>query len=148
MLPVTLYGPNGSLIVNALINKGSDTMFLLERILKKIGVTKLTVNGASGSVELGFKIIHVDIRGSIGGRAQVRVHSLPNVCLALSGTSWIQIKGHWRHLGDLKLSHREGKVEMLIDLDNGHLIEPLESSRGSVGDPYAFQTQLSRVCRG
>lgn len=37
---------------------------------------------------------------------------------------------------------------MLIGLDNGHLIEPLESRHGSSGDTYAFRTQLGWVCRG
>lgn len=153
MVPVTCYGPNGRVVLNALIDGGSDTTFISESAIKRVGNIKgkegrLVVNGASGSTEFPSKIFNIDVSGVKGGRFRIRARTHPNVCQGLVGSSWKDVKGRWKHLKDLNLSTNEDKVQMLIGLDNGHLIQPLEFRHGSPGDPYAFRTRLGWVCRG
>ncbi|XP_059096083.1 uncharacterized protein LOC131890693 [Tigriopus californicus] len=153
MVPVVCFGPNGRVVLNALIDEGSDTTFIMDSALKKIGHTRgkegrLVVNGATGSTEFRSRMVDVEVSGAGGGKFQIRARSHPNVCQGLRGSSWEMVKGRWNHLRNLDLSTNEDRVQMLVGLDNGHLIEPLEFRHGSPGDPYAFRTHLGWVCRG
>lgn len=78
----------------------------------------------------------------------MKIRSLPNVCGNLHGGEWPKLQNRWNHLKDLDLASNDGPVELLLGLDAGHLIEPLEYRRGKSGDPYAFKTKLGWVCRG
>lgn len=153
MVPVTCFGPNGKVVINALIDEGSDTTFVNSKVLKLIGLTKgkekiLVVNGASGSTEIASRTVSLVISGTDGKRFKIEARSHPKVCEGLSVTSWERVKGHWSHMKNLNLSTNEDQVQMLIGLDNGHLIELLEFRHGSSGGPYAFRTLLGWVARG
>ncbi|TRY75400.1 hypothetical protein TCAL_14537 [Tigriopus californicus] len=60
VIPIKCSGPKGALIVNALVDEGSDTTFISENILKKLGFveagtsrTPLTIDGTTATTSLG-----------------------------------------------------------------------------------------------
>ncbi|TRY67629.1 hypothetical protein TCAL_14686 [Tigriopus californicus] len=104
IIAVTLEGPRGQIVVNALIDEGSDTSFMSERVLKRLGGQKrkekpMFVHGAVGSSTIksgnyNLKILYADKSGGLDLNMKV----IPKVCGTLKGNDWAQLKGHWKHL--------------------------------------------------
>ncbi|XP_059098436.1 uncharacterized protein LOC131892630 [Tigriopus californicus] len=156
VIPIKCSGPKGAWIVNALVDEGSDTTFISENILKKLGFvetgtsrTQLTIHGTTATTSLGSYNATIQVGNPETSETfDLEVKSLPVTCKGLKGINWASLRGRWKHLEDLSLSENDGPVHLLLGLDSGHLIEPLEQRRGQKGEPSAFRTRLGWVCRG
>ncbi|XP_059083353.1 uncharacterized protein LOC131880688 [Tigriopus californicus] len=154
VIAIRCSGPSGDIIVNGLVDEGSDSSFISEKIFKRLGLDHscpgtLLVHGTTGMTRLRSYEGTVQV-GQVGGgeKYNLEVRSLPVVCKGLRGIKWASIQGQWNHLQDLPLSGNCNQVDILLGLDGGELIEPLETRRGGCDEPHAFRTLLGWVCRG
>lgn len=154
VITIRCSGPSGEVVINGLVDEGSDSSFISEKIFKQLGLNgsnpgTLAVHGMTGTTQLRSYEGTIRIGPMEGNNSyDLDVRSLPVVCKGLKGIKWSSIKGRWTHLQDLPLSGNCNQVDILIGLDGGRLIEPLETRRGGSNEPHAFRTLLGWVCRG
>ena len=131
VLPVTLYNPdtNKSKRYNALLDDGSQSTLISERIYKELGLKGLSspyrLQGVAGQTEVydSYKTM-VSIRVSEGGQKRVlQLRTLPDPVGDLRPTDWNVWKEEWPHLRDICFpTIDQEKVDMLIGGDQADLI--------------------------
>lgn len=141
-------------IANALIDEGSDTSLVSESLVSKLGVRRpkkraIRLNLVSKEVDQYLSSVKFQIRGPFsqdGSSFEALV--LPQVCPNLKPLAWRERKDGMAHLQDLPLIDCDRKVDILVGLDHGDLLVPLEVRRGAREEPYAMRCKLGWVVRG
>ncbi|TRY80760.1 hypothetical protein TCAL_13380 [Tigriopus californicus] len=151
VIPIRCIYNGKEIVANALVNEGSDTSIVSESLVTSLGIRKSKkrkvklnmvskqVNQQIGSVD--FKIGGTNEKDEFHFGAMV----LPQVCTNLGPFPWKSIQGSMEHLKTLPLSTCEGKVELLVGMDHGELLVPMEVRSGTDEELYAFKCSLGWV---
>ena len=156
ILPVTVRGPSGRRVVNALLDLGSQVSLMTEQLAIDLGV-----NGPSEPLRLGTvacSLTHVSKRVELQVKAKEGdateyllkdVRTTPILNVTSSTLNWPKEKVKWPHLADLNLGKIAAHpVELLIGADAIELIAPMEVRQGPAGSPWAVRTRLGWVATG
>lgn len=154
VVPVKLKGPAGEVIVNALLDTGSDATLLSREVMQKLGLagtTKVlsltTVHGEGRSdafrVALSIGPVDSDDMQIVNAWA---VDHLPAVTTLVPRRE--QLK-RWQHLDRLELPSLSAEpIAILIGMDFPYAHWVLRSKTAGIQDPYAIQTPLGWVLLG
>lgn len=74
--------------------------------------------------------------------------TLPIVARPAHTIDWEAMLERWSHLADLPLKSSGGQVDILLGMDNAHLMIPTEIRHGSPHQPIAFRTRLGWIVLG
>ena len=153
-VPMVLVTVNGKACTWALLDSGSTNSFISAKLaedlhLKGSGVScRLSTLGNSG--DISSTLVAVDITSSEGQIAHLKnVIVVPSIPASHPKQS-IDIQ-QYPHLGDLPLPlpTASAQAQVLIGMDNAHLLIPLEIKLGSkTSDPYATRTMLGWSLNG
>lgn len=154
VIPVRCSMGSKQVIANALVDEGSDTTIVSERIMKELGIPRpktkpVTINLVSKKSRCFAASIQFEVAG-INDREghSIIAMTLPKVCKNLRGYSWKKIQSEIAHLADLPLEEISRPVELLIGADNLHFISPMECRGGTKDQPFAMRCELGWVVRG
>ena len=150
ILPVEVFGPNGSAIANALLDTGSQVTILSTKLANVVGLKGekatlelTTVNGKSSPkqvsmVELTIKGINQRVEHSIQQVYVDKAFTLP------CNTLQVQDIQTYPHLKDIKICKpiENQNVDLLIGANASEILLPLECRRGKPEDPIAVKTPL------
>eukprot|EP00094_Tigriopus_californicus_P012388 TCALIF_11975-PA protein Name:"Protein of unknown function" AED:0.05 eAED:0.05 QI:0/0/0/0.5/1/1/2/0/703 len=145
VIPVLCSFNNREFMVNALVDEGSDTSVVSESLVTKLGIrrpkkTAVRLNLVSKEVDQHLSSVKFDIRGPLShDRSSFQALVLTQVCPNLKPLSWNKKKNELAHLEDLPLMECDQQVDVLIGLDHGDLLVPLEVRKGGPEEPYAMR---------
>ena len=156
MIKAEAFAADGTLhSINILFDEGSDTTYIREGLANALGLKgeKLTVDihGAAGikTEPILSQLIELRIKTMEGKEGNLKSPTLPTITEhPLPVVDWNQLRLKWNHLSDLPLTESGGVVDVLIGLDNSHLIVALESRVAGPHAPTASRTALGWVARG
>ena len=143
-------GTKEMLKVNALLDTGSDSTFISDRLSEKLGIPgfaeKITMETPSGTSSHQSEVCQVVIEsydGKVSKSSYARV--LPYFMGSGKTQDWNVIKENWPHLKNVNFPKLEGyygnEVDALIGWDNADLITPLDMIKGVPEDgPSAIKT--------
>ncbi|XP_055590040.1 uncharacterized protein LOC129752222 [Uranotaenia lowii] len=151
MIPVVVYSDLKKLKALALIDEGSSVTLIEDELAKELGskgnIEPLEMSWTNGmsTVENRSAKIHLQIsavddmnRFDLIDARTVRKLDLPMQCLD-SG----ELREKFLHLRDIEIpSYGSTKPKLLIGINNAHLIAPLQSRIGELGEPVAIQCRL------
>lgn len=155
IIPVVCSFGANKMTISALIDEGSDTTIVSERVRKELKIPKpkqrtIVMNLVSEKTKCNSGTINFNVAAPSSQWLghPLEAITLPEVCKNLRGYSWKELKLKVAHLSDLPLEEMETPVELLIGADNLHLIRPLECRGGTKNEPYAMRCELGWVVRG
>ncbi|XP_055588266.1 uncharacterized protein LOC129740589 [Uranotaenia lowii] len=151
MIPVKIYSNDKQLEALALIDEGSSVSLILDELAKELGAIgdieplrmswtngMSTVENLSAKINLQISAFDDVRRFNLMDVRTVRKLDLPTQSLDSSS-----IRERFAHLRDIAIpSYKSTKAKLLIGINNIHLIAPLQSRVGELGEPVAIQCQL------
>lgn len=150
VLPVTLFGPLGSVQVNALLDEGSTVSILNAEVAEQIGLEgqeqELSIKGVLGvATSVKSRVVNVDIQGSQQGRYRVRkVKTIPEFTVYSNSISKKELE-KFEHLSELPIQVVKEVPKFLIGQDNWDLIVTRELKVVDGKQPVASLTNLGWV---
>ena len=147
-------GPDGaSARVNVMFDEGSDTTLVREGMAQQLKLMgrehALSVDGVGGArVRYASRRVSLQLRDANGELIPIEGSTLPSVTKPVPVTEWDQIKGRWAHLATLPLEKSGGRIDILLGLDQAHLMTALETRTGRDDEPIASRTRLGWMVRG
>lgn len=92
--------------------------------------------------------VAVQLETEFGELLTMEGSTLPIVARPAHTIDWEAMRERWSHLTDLPLKSSGGQVDILLGLDNAHLMIPREIRHGSHHQPIASRTRLGWMVRG
>ena len=145
--PVPIILKNGSrrVLVNCLLDEGSDTTYVNEDVVEELGLggkkQQITVKVAndqsirflSGTVKIGLE--------SNDGRVdtEITVKTSDRICGGLKAVNWVKIQDKWNHLRGIpfpKLA-RGNQIDVLLGADHFELMYSMKEVTGLPNEPCA-----------
>jgi hypothetical protein len=150
VLPVTLYGPVGSVQTYAMLDLGSTCSLLSDTVAQELGLEgetqSLNLSGIRECSLLSSQRVCLKISGSDETRVIHEVNGVwvvDRLNLPVVNVDMTKEKSKWSHLKELDLPSVKGKqVTLLLGSDAIDLIKPLEVRTGPPGAPHALNTAL------
>lgn len=154
VIPVKLKGPKGVIIVNALLDTGSDATLLSKAVMEKLGLdgdlktlSLTTLHGERRTdafrVNLSIGPVNSDNMQTVKAWA---VDHLPSVTSLVPEREQRQ---EWQHLHSLELpTPCPGPIAILIGMDIPSAHWVYESKFGGTQDPYAVRTPFGWIVLG
>jgi len=155
-VPVVLWTQDRMIKVNALLDDGSTTSYINEKvavelelkgvkknlIIKVIGGERQRIQSEQVSMELS------DLSGKM--RAKFSALTMKSVVGELKVVNWSKEKSLWKHLETVEfpITGKKGKVDILIGNDFPELHRSLREIAGATGEPIARLTPLGWTCVG
>ena len=139
-------------IVHALLDTGSTNTFVVESLVHKLSLEgkdlsyKLNTLGLCSDVK--SQVVSCTVQSPVDGKKyDVEAIVVQNVPVTYPG-SGVDISVFPHLAGTVKAIPNEVKVELLIGMDNAHLLRPLEVKSGQNNEPYAVRTVLGWSLNG
>ena len=155
-VPVYLASGGRQVKVNALLDEGSSRSYLNSDVAAELGLEgrphELTVKVLNDNQEkLNSSIVEFTIN-SLDGRVprQASAYTTERVTGNMQVLNWNLYKTKWKHLECIKFPQLGPRpiVDLLIGVDEAHLLYSLEDVRGRPGEPIARLTPLRWTCIG
>ena len=149
-----VFAEDGTLrTINIMLDSGSFGTLIRQDLANSLGLKglayMLVINGAAGIQTESFPSQWVEFRiRSTTGVFLLKGSTVPNITRPLPVTDWSQLRHQWNHLSDLPLTKSGGITDVLIGLDNNHLMVALESRVAGPDAPVASRTALGWVASG
>ena len=155
VLRLDVVAEDGGLVpINILVDEGSDTTLAREGFTRRIGIEgeerPLLVDGVGGAQSEYRKSQRIKLRlvTTTGSVVNIEAATVPRVTTPIPETDWVRLQHRWAHLRDLPIRSCGGDIDLLLGLDHGHLIAPLETRAGDEFETMAVLTQLGWIARG
>ncbi|RXS50543.1 hypothetical protein ETB91_15250, partial [Lacticaseibacillus rhamnosus] len=154
VIRVKLRGPTGEILVNALLDSGSDATLVRLEVIQQLGLTGKTemLSMATLNGERRIQSCRVTLEvGAVDSVEMQRVSAwsvdhLPNASGFIPNPE--QLK-KWEHLNCLQLpAHSDEPISLLIGMDTSSMHWVIESKFGRPQDPYAVRTPLGWMLLG
>ena len=155
-LTVKLMHNGKELLVNAILDDGSSQSFINSDVaeylkLKKFSHQDLAVGVLSGSYKsFPSSAVSIDISAVDDSTvSKIDLMTIKNVTGNLQPFNWVGHAHHFNHLKRIPfVSPVQGKIDILIGVDNAHLHQCLKEISGPAGQPIARLTPLGWTCVG
>jgi hypothetical protein len=154
-VPVKVLGPKGSISTYAFVDNGSDTTFILDTIVDRLGLPKhseeirvntFTGNSSFGTDAVAFRLESLVQNVSAPVDKAYSVKTLPMQNASLTLTSDLN---RWHHLRDLKLlSLPDRNVGLLIGCNVPEVHRVDDQRLGSRSEPFASKSPFGWIIRG
>ena len=140
--------------MNALLDDGSTTSYLNERVAVELELTgerrNLVVKVIGGEKQkIQSQQVKIDLV-DVSERTEVKFSALTmkSVVGELKVINWTNEKAAWKHLKDIEFptAGRKGTVDVLIGNDFAELHRFLKEVTGAAGESIALLTQLGWTC--
>jgi hypothetical protein len=155
VIPVTVVGPKGQIIVNALIDNGSNVTLLSETIRNRLGIegdeVNMKVETLTGDSNMLTKRCEFTIV-SLDGRNEIVIenaHTVNFIPKATSSQPENAIMSKWSHLNGIEFQGiPQREIDLLIgcDVPEAHIV--MEQRFGGRREPYALKTKLGWILFG
>lgn len=158
MVPVRVRvpGQQKSVETYAFLDNGSNTSFMTESLMNKLGSKGINVNlslttlqsknAAVNSVRSSLEVCDLNEENVVTLPAVFSVKSLP---VSRADVATEEDLSRWKHLKDIKLDVLENtEVGLLIGSDKPEILQPLDVRTGEKGSPYATRTLLGWTVNG
>ena len=144
VLQLEAVGPTGS--SESVIDEGSDTTLVREGLANSLSLDgryrDLTEAGVGGAqVRNASRRVKLQLRSADGELVTIEGSTLPTVTRPVGTIDWSRIKGNWTHLADLPLKASGGRIDILLGLDQAHLMMTLETRNGRDDKPMTSRTR-------
>lgn len=149
MLPVLLHGSNGKCVKTlAFIDEGASISIMEQELAKKLDIKgpteQLRLNWTSGMhrTEPYSQRIKLEVSGdqSSDEKYHIQVHTVSNLQLPIQQLGTVN---QYEHLRDLPVQFYENsRPQLIIGLDNYHIVLPEETRQGADDEPMAIRTKL------
>ena len=141
---IMLKNGNRGIMVNCLLDEGSDTTYVNEDVVNELGLTgkkePITVKVAndqtlrfmSSSFEIGLE--------STDGRVDTKITpKTSNFCGGLKAVNWVKIKDRWNHLTGIPFPRlaKGSQINVLLRVDHRELIFSMKEVTGGPNEPCA-----------
>ena len=155
-VPVILRTSGRAIRVNALLDDGSTTSYINERVANELGLAgeprNLIVKVIGGEQQkVQSHLVAMDL-ADVSGKTVIRFAALTmkSVVGELKVINWADKRSAWKHLADVKFPTmgRKGTVDVLIGNDFPQLQRSLKEITGAAGEPVARLTPLGWTCIG
>lgn len=159
-IPVKVQNGAKSVIVNALLDDGSDQTYITNSLAAELGLkgeqSEAIANLFHGREErfqtssVQFKVSGLQSNSDVKTkRYKLKALTVNDVCGKLKPHDWSLLSKDWTHLQDIEFPH-PGKrvVDMLIGVDYPELHVAIEERNGKKGEPIARKTPLGWTCVG
>lgn len=138
---------------NIMLDEGSDTTLIREGLARRLKLSgrdhTLDVEGVGGArSRFNSRRVQLQLRASDGSIVNLEGSTMPVVTRPVPVVDWERLKQRWRHLSDLPLRSSGGQVDVLIGLDQAHLMAVVEARVGGRDEPIASKTALGWIVRG
>lgn len=157
-LQVILFGSKGrSVKTYALIDEGSTITMINDLIAKKLGlsgtVTPLTLKWLGGNTTTINSEISdieiIDISQTKKRSTMKNVRIVNDMKLPAHSMNVSELSSRYHHLKNLPITSCEGvEPQILIGLDNIHVLQPIRYINGKPGEPSVMETELGFVVFG
>ncbi|XP_055590063.1 uncharacterized protein LOC129742216 [Uranotaenia lowii] len=157
IMPVTLYSSEKQVHALALIDEGSSVTLIDNDLANQLGAEgerePLQMSWANGinsteneSLKLNLKISG---RGSTHKYNLLDARTVKNLDLPMQELSKSELERKYKHIQDVTIpSYSVSAPKLLIGINNIHLIAPLQSRVGELGEPIAVQCKLGWTLYG
>lgn len=139
----------------ALLDSGADSTFCTKAIVKRLGLTGNNVQTRIETINPGntsnVEIVSMEVTTPKKGKNYFlsNVHAVDCIPGMKNSIATKKDTGKWNHLADVPVAGRVlEEVELVIGLDNPHLLRPIEIRTGKGMDPYAVRYVLGWAIHG
>ncbi|XP_057376361.1 uncharacterized protein LOC130697472 [Daphnia carinata] len=138
---------------NAFLDEGSDSTLFRDGFISRLRINgtpqALTVEGAGGVLrKYTSRRIQLEARLPAGDVVLLQGSTMPIVATPVALVDWNTLKKRWSYLTDLPLEINGGRVDILLGIDQAHLMTAIESRIGQADEPTAIWTRLGWIVRG
>ena len=136
---------NRRILVNCLLDEGSDTTYVNEDVINELGLTgekePITVKVAndqtlhfiSSSFEIGLE--------STDGRVDTKITAKTSnkICGGLKAVNWIKTQDRWNHLTGIPFPRlaKRNRIDVLLGADHYELMYSMKEVTGGPNEPCA-----------
>ncbi|XP_055612678.1 uncharacterized protein LOC129759287 [Uranotaenia lowii] len=155
IMPVTLYSLEKQVHVLALIDEGSSITLIDNELANQLGaegerepLQMSWANGMSSTENESSKLtLKISGKGSDKKYDLLDARTVKNLDLPMQELS--EFENRYMHFEDIKIpTYSVSAPKLLIGINNIHLIAPLESRVGELGEPIAVQCKLGWTLYG
>ena len=155
VVPVTIVGPHQSVEVCALLDPGSQTTLVCERVMKDLGLQGVEQNLRLQNVEgcgpqRKSKKTQLELCATSGSCTRILVVPEAFTVRGINvAVPHVEMKPDWKHVQGLPIHDCAGKkVELLIGANVIEAVLQLEIRTGNPGDPVAIRTAFGWTLTG
>ena len=155
-VPVVLKHGTKRIVVNALLDDGSNQTYLNEDVAAELGLEgqpqTISVNVLNGQSEkLESTLVEFGLE-SLDGSVDLTLSALTTTKVTgqMQVVDWNKVSGNWKHLENVQFPEVSTPhvVDILIGIDYVELHQSYREVRGGTGEPMARLTPLGWTCVG
>lgn len=144
-VPIILKNGERRVLVNCLLDEGSDTTYINEDVVEELGLAgkkeKITVKVANDqSVRFLSSTIKIGLE-STDGRVdtEITAKTSEKICGGLKAVNWLKIQDKWNHLKGIRFPAlaRGNKIDVLLGADHFELMCSMQEVTGGPNEPCA-----------
>ena len=144
-VPIILKNGRRRVLVNCLLDEGSDTTYVNEDVVEELGLAgekqKITVKVANDqSIRFPSSTVKIGIE-STDGRVDTEITAKTSnrICGGLEAVDWVQIHDKWDHLRGISFPRLAGgnHIDVLLGADHFELMYSMKEVTGRPNDPCA-----------
>ena len=155
-VPIILKNGSRRVLVNCLLDEGSDTTYVNEDVVEELGLgskkQQITVKVANDqSIRFFSGLVKIGLE-STDGRVdtEITAKTSDRICGGLKAVNWVKIQDKWDHLRGIpfpKLA-RGNQVDVLLGADHFELMYSMKEINGRLNGPCATLCPLGWTAVG